>query len=201
MRRAGVCTVAPTAIAAGSHLVCQVVMSPSSLSSPTLCRYSDMLAQCRRHHTGCPLSCTRIVLFDLRKHEMEKRRLRDLEKAGIDLADDDEAPWIAPEEQQRLDEEEEERRAKLEEQRQVLMKKRTEEDAAKRQKFKEFRARQIAMSRQRKEAATEKKEEARRHRKQTSRVEGIEEVEAEEDRKDADLDGADVKDASERGTH
>ncbi|KAG5465024.1 hypothetical protein LSCM4_00475 [Leishmania orientalis] len=195
MRRVGSRAWAPTAVAAGSALVAQVLASPSSAPSPSLCSCSHVLAQCRLH-TGCFVACTRIVFFDLRKHEMEKRRLRELEKAGIDPGDEDDAPWIAPEEQQRLDEEEEERRAKLEEQRQALMKKRAEEDAVKRQKFKEFRARQISMSRQRKEAVTEKKEEARQHRKQTSRIEGVDTA---EESTGADRGGAESKDASDRG--
>ncbi|CAC9551859.1 conserved hypothetical protein [Leishmania infantum JPCM5] len=193
MRRAGWRAVTPTAAVVGSTRVSQALALPSSASSWSLCDCSYVSAQCRFHHAVGLLGRTRITRFDLRKHEMEKRRLRELEKAGIDPTDDDDAPWIAPEEQQRLDEEEERRRAEMEEQRQAFIKKRAEEDAVKRQKFKEFRAKQIAMSRHRKEAAEEKKEEARQHRQQTSRVEVAKEANAAED-------GADAKDASHHGT-
>ncbi|KPI88453.1 hypothetical protein ABL78_2466 [Leptomonas seymouri] len=102
---------------------------------------------------------------------MEKRRARDLEKAGIDPNDVDDEPWVAPEEQQRLDEEEEQRRAELEEQRKAFLQKRAEEDALKRKRFKEFRAKQISMSRHRKAEVSERKEEARQHRRdQNQRV-------------------------------
>ncbi|CBZ26299.1 conserved hypothetical protein [Leishmania mexicana MHOM/GT/2001/U1103] len=191
MRRAGWLAVAPIAAVVGGTRVSQVLASPSWTSSSYQC--SPVSAQCRLHHAVGLLGRTRITRFDLRKHEMEKRRLRELEKAGINPTDDDDAPWIAPEEQQRLDEEEERRRAEMEEQRQAFMKKRAEEDAVKRQKFKEFRAKQIAMSRHRKETAAEKKEEARQHRQQTSRVEGTEEV-------NAAADGADANGASHHGT-
>lgn len=147
---------------------------PACVTAPP-CTLSSSLTQPRRHLHGSGLcSPTRPARFDLRKHEMEKRRRRELEKAGIDPADESDAPWIAPEEQQRLDEEEEQRRAEMEEQRQAFLKKRAEEDAVKRQKFKEFRAKQIAMSRHRKEALADKKEEARQHRQETSRVTGAE---------------------------
>lgn len=102
-------------------------------------------------------STTAALHFSVRKHEMEKRRLRELERAGIDPNDDDNEPWIAPEEQQRLVEEEEARQAEEEERRKEFLAKRAEEDTAKRQKFKEFRAKQIAMSRSRKEAAKEQR--------------------------------------------
>ncbi|GET93536.1 hypothetical protein, conserved [Leishmania tarentolae] len=179
MRRAAWRTVASIAPVIGGAHVSQALASSS-------CDCSNAFVQYRLHHAVGSLGVTRITRFDLRKHEMEKRRLRELEKAGIDLTDDDDAPWIAPEEQQRLDEEEERRRAELEEQRQALLKKRAGEDAVKRQKFKEFRAKQIAMSRHRKEAVAEKKEEARHHRQQTSRVEHAGEVNVGEDGTDAE---------------
>lgn len=94
--------------------------------------------------------------FNMKQHEMEKRRKRELERAGI-KEDDDDAPWVAPEEQQRLDEEAEQRKAEQA----VLMKKIMEEravlDAEKKAKLKEFRAKQLAMSKRRKEASAEAK--------------------------------------------
>lgn len=107
---------------------------------------------------------TSVCHFDLRAYEIEKRRRRDLEKAGIDPDDDE--PWIAPEEQQRIDEEDAARRAEEEELRKQFLSKRAEDDAIKRQRFKEFRARQIAISRNRKDASAEKKE----RRKQEAEV-------------------------------
>lgn len=146
----------------------------STSSSLSRAHYeSSLQTQLRSLHGGAPLAATPVCRFDLRKHEMEKRKKRDMEKAGIDPNDDDDGPWIAPEEQQRLDEEEEQRRAELEEARKAFLQKRAEEDAEKRQKFKEFRAKQIAMSRTRKMETAEKKEEARQHRdEQHQRVVG-----------------------------
>ncbi|CAJ1012938.1 hypothetical protein Q4I28_008251 [Leishmania naiffi] len=198
MRRAGLCTVARTTVAVGSALVDQALMSPSPASSLPH-NYSGMSAQCRLRHSSGLFACGRIVRFDLRKHEMEKRRLRELEKAGINPTDDEDAPWIAPEEQQRLDEAEEQRRAEMEEQRQGLMKKRAEEDAVRRRKFKEFRAKQIAMSRHRKETMAEKKEETRQHRQQTSRINFVEEVRAAEDDASVGVSSAPVKATSHSG--
>lgn len=145
------------------------------------------------HTSAAPFTYTRLCRFDLRQHEMEKRRLRELEKAGIDPNDEDAEPWIAPEEQQRIDEEEEQRRAELEEQRKAMLQKRAEEDEVKKQKFKEFRARQISMSRHRKEEMAEKKEEARQHRREThQRVVGDEDGEGA-----AGAEGGDVPSATD----
>lgn len=118
------------------------------------------------HSAGGVFRSSAVCRFDLRQYQMEKRKAREMEKAGIDPNDEDDRPWIAPEEQQRLDEEEEQRRAELEEQRKALLQKRAEEDSLKRQKFKEFRAKQISMSRNRKVEMAEKKEEARQHRRE-----------------------------------
>lgn len=135
---------------------------------------------------------------------MEKRRLRELEKAGINPDDDDE-PWIAPEEQQRLDEEEQARQAEEEQRRQEFLAKRAEEDAVKRMKFKEFRAKQVSMSRHRKEAAAGKKSAHRGPRQGADRVveEGAKEEAAEEAAAVAEGgDGSDVADgATPRGGH
>ncbi|KAG5490597.1 hypothetical protein JKF63_00718 [Porcisia hertigi] len=202
MRRAGFPRAATTAFVTGRILVSQLLVSPtlssSSSSSSGLC--GNVSAQCCLYHTGGLFARTPLVRFDLRKHEMEKRRRRELEKAGIDPADDDDAPWIAPEEQQRLEEEEEQQRAEKEAQRQAFLKKRAEEEIVKRQKFKEFRARQIAMSRQRKESMAEKKEEGRQHRQRTSRVETLEDEPA-EDGLSAAVGGDDVENAPARSTH
>ncbi|TPP42002.1 hypothetical protein CGC20_27720 [Leishmania donovani] len=92
MRRAGWRAVTPTAAVVGSTRVSQALALPSSASSWSLCDCSYVSAQCRFHHAVGLLGRTRITRFDLRKHEMEKRRLRELEKAGIDPTDDDDAP-------------------------------------------------------------------------------------------------------------
>ncbi|RNF12864.1 hypothetical protein TraAM80_00021 [Trypanosoma rangeli] len=109
--------------------------------------------------------CTAIVRFDMKKYEMERRRRRELEKAGIDPDDDGDAPWIAPEEQQRLDEEEERRRAEEAERVKEMLERRAQEDIEKRKKFREFRARQLAMSRNRKEANAAVKRHDRREQR------------------------------------
>ncbi|KEG14611.1 hypothetical protein DQ04_00381160 [Trypanosoma grayi] len=109
---------------------------------------------------------TPIARFDIKQYEKEKRRRRELEKAGIDADADDDEPWIAPEEQQRIDEEEELRRAEEAERVKEMLRRRDQEDAEKRKKFKEFRARQLAMSRNRKEAQAA----AKRHERSESRV-------------------------------
>jgi hypothetical protein len=164
-----------------------------------------MCSECAPHvqrrclHDVTLFANNRICRFDLRQHEMQKRKNRELEKAGIDPNDDE--PWIAPEEQQRLDEEEEQRRAELEEQRKAVLQKRAEEDALKRQKFKEFRAKQISMSRNRKMEVAEKKEEARQHRReQNQRViseDGAPELEGDDGGSSADaVSGADASGSS-----
>lgn len=100
---------------------------------------------------------SQVRFFNLREHELERRRLRELEKAGIDPNDD--SPWIAPEEEQRIAEEDERRKAEEAEKVKAMLEKRAAEDAEKKLKFKEFRAKQIAMSRKRKEENAERKEE------------------------------------------
>lgn len=107
---------------------------------------------------------TGILRFDVKSHAMEKRRRRELEKAGIDPDVEEELPWIAPEEQQRIDEEEAARKACEEERRKEFLAKRASEDEMKRKRFKEFRARQIAMSQNRKEEQASRKEELRAQR-------------------------------------
>ncbi|ORC90378.1 uncharacterized protein TM35_000081760 [Trypanosoma theileri] len=130
---------------------------------------------------------TPVVRFDIRQHEMEKRRRRELERAGIDVDNDDDEPWIAPEEQQRLDEEEAKRAAEEAERVKEMMKRREEEDMEKRKKFKEFRARQLAMSRNRKEANI-----AAKHQKRAdSRV--IEEVIDDTDGSTNKAEGGEIK--------
>ncbi|KAG8348723.1 hypothetical protein TRVL_00456 [Trypanosoma vivax] len=88
--------------------------------------------------------------FDIKKYEMEKRRRRELERAGID--EDDDAPWVAPEEQERIDQEAEMRAKEEAERVQQMLERRAKEDIEKRKKFREFRAQQLAMSRNRKAA-------------------------------------------------
>jgi hypothetical protein len=101
------------------------------------------------------LQCS-VRCFDLKQHELERRRRRELEKAGIDP--DDDTPWIAPEEEQRIAEEDERRKAEQDMLVKAMLEKRAAEDAEKKLKFKEFRAKQVAMSRQRKEESAANKE-------------------------------------------
>jgi hypothetical protein len=101
------------------------------------------------------LQCS-VRCFDLKQHELERRRRRELEKAGIDP--DDDTPWIAPEEEQRIAEEDERRKAEQDLLVKAMLEKRAAEDAEKKLKFKEFRAKQVAMSRQRKEESAANKE-------------------------------------------
>ncbi|KPA81494.1 putative mitochondrial hypothetical protein [Leptomonas pyrrhocoris] len=167
--------------AVATACVCSTLLHNSYLDAS--CVLTGLPHQTPRRclHSAAVFFSTSTCRFDLRQHEMEKRRARDLEKAGIDPRDADDEPWIAPEEQQRLDEEEEQRRAELEEQRKAFLEKRAEEDAVKRQRFKEFRAKQISMSRQRKAELAEKKEEARQHRRERGgRVLGDEAATAED---------------------
>ncbi|PWU97818.1 hypothetical protein C4B63_14g178 [Trypanosoma cruzi] len=131
--------------------------------------------------------CTPIVRFDMKKYEMERRRRRELEKAGIDVDEENDEPWIAPEEQQRLDDEEERRRADEAERVKEMLNRRAQEDIEKRKKFKEFRARQLAMSRRRKEANAA----AKRHERRDQRL--VEEEEEELDETGAsDANASDV---------
>ncbi|RNF14657.1 uncharacterized protein Tco025E_05733 [Trypanosoma conorhini] len=136
--------------------------------------------------------CTPIVRFDIKKYEMEKRRRRELEKAGIDVDEGDEAPWIAPEEQQRLDDEEGRRRAEEAERVKGMMERRAQEDIEKRKKFREFRARQLAMSRTRKEANAA----AKRHDRREKRF--VEEVVDETGASDATTPHEDAKEEGGR---
>ena len=114
---------------------------PLTLSSPetTLCAYQ------------CAVRC-----FNLRQQKIEERRLRELERAGIDPNDD--TPWLAPEEIQRLSEEEEQKKAEQAEALKKLMEERSKQDVLRRQKMKEFRAKQIAANRQRKVEASSSSE-------------------------------------------
>ncbi|EPY35669.1 hypothetical protein STCU_01005 [Strigomonas culicis] len=158
MRRVCAVTMAAAAAARGGlHRV--PLAAPRALCVP---------ARALASLVGAP---TAIRRFDLKKHEMEKRRLRELEKAGIDPDDDE--PWVAPEEQARLDDEEAARQAEEEARLRAYLAKRDEEDAKKREKFKQFRARQVAMSKQRKKANAERKVE------RTAQRGGDEEVEEE----------------------
>ncbi|CUG72518.1 Hypothetical protein, putative [Bodo saltans] len=100
-------------------------------------------AASHHHHSSSSLQCS-VRCFNLKEHEMERRRRRELEKAGIDP--DDDTPWIAPEEEQRIAEEDERRKAEQEVLVAAMLEKRAAEDAEKKLKFKQFRAKQVAMS-------------------------------------------------------
>nr|CCC94080.1 unnamed protein product [Trypanosoma congolense IL3000] len=98
--------------------------------------------------------------FNIKQYEMEKRKKRELERAGINEDDDDE-PWIAPEEQQRVEEEQQLRDKEEADRVREMLERRAQEDIVKRKMFREFRAKQLAMSRQRKEAAAATKQRSR----------------------------------------
>jgi hypothetical protein len=142
-----------------------------------------------------------VILFNLKQHEMEKRRRRELEKAGIDP--DDDAPWIAPEEQQRIDDEAAQRKAEENERVKKLLAERDKEDAEKRKKFKEFRAKQLKMSKDRKQSAAEIKSSqsiARESRMINQEVDVAAEEKMKErgDLGDAEEDAAGVEDRDQR---
>ncbi|CCW69873.1 unnamed protein product [Phytomonas sp. Hart1] len=103
-----------------------------------------------------------LLRFDIKKHEMEKRRMRELAKASsssiVDHEDDEDDSFISPEEQHRREEEEKQSRLEEERIRTQLLEKRSIEEAEKRRRFMEFRARQIEMSHKRKETTAAKKE-------------------------------------------
>ncbi|CBH16101.1 hypothetical protein, conserved [Trypanosoma brucei gambiense DAL972] len=103
---------------------------------------------------------THVLQFDMKQYEMEKRRKREMERAGVS-DDEDDAPWIAPEEQQRIDEEQQQRDKEEAERVREMLERREQEDIIKRKKFKEFRAKQLAMSKNRKEAAAAAKQQQR----------------------------------------
>ncbi|KAH9578013.1 hypothetical protein LSM04_002575 [Trypanosoma melophagium] len=173
------------------------------LTRPLLLRSCSAISSscCLPHGVISPLPlaqqfrgvCTTPVLrFDIRQHEMERRRRRELEKAGIDINNDDDEPWIAPEEQQRMDEEEAKRAAEEAERVKEMMRRREEEDLEKRKKFKEFRARQLAMSRRRKEANAA----AKQHKRSENRV--IEEVIDDTETKANKTQTEEIKEGEER---
>jgi len=84
--------------------------------------------------------------FNIKQHEMEKRRRRELERAGIDP--DDDTPWVDEQTQAEMDEAAANKKREEEERARAMMETRDKEDAIKRQKFKEFRAQQLKQSRQ-----------------------------------------------------
>ena len=89
--------------------------------------------------------------FNLKQHELEKRRLRELERAGIDPNDDE--PWIAPEEQERIDEEAAQRKMEEQERIKKMLEERDKDELEKKKKLKEFRAKQLKISEERRKQA------------------------------------------------
>lgn len=82
-----------------------------------------------------------------RKQQVIKdRERRALERQGIDVDQDDDAPWVSAEEQARIDAERAERERVMREQEDAARAKRDKIDAEKRSKFKKFRASQLAQS-------------------------------------------------------
>lgn len=139
---------------------------------------SSAVRVCVAAAASSPLTqCTRN--FNVRDHEREKRRLRELERAGVDPNDD--APWIAPEEEQRLAEEDEQRKAEQAEALKKILAEREKQDAERKTRMKEFRAKQIAMSKKRKDDAAKKSAESLNDQPAASATGNSEEVDGDED--------------------
>jgi uncharacterized protein YaiL (DUF2058 family) len=98
------------------------------------------------------VTATPLRRFDFKQQELEKRRRRQLERAGVRVDDDDDEPWVLPEEQQRIDEADAATKAADEERVRDLLAARQLADRQKQKDFRKFRAVQLKRSKEVKKA-------------------------------------------------